>query len=342
MAKIRKKKTVARRESGKRKRGPQSATELVRLQRKVAFDYCRYGLGWPTSIEAMLKALGERKKYAAQWRAYSRGDHDPSTLRLQKMEKAVPGTVRIRSSDFWMFLQEGQLSKSSLLRVIHRLPFELAARLINGPDSTGEPSVRLWIDDEDYFCVQALGTLDAVAALLATAELQMLEADYPGKVEEIARAFHAATRLLVRLSLEPLIRDHISDIFEFLKRRYPSFLDDRNCEARSKLIRDYELVLMVIKYWEVVPQKWPEQHWFLSIADRKHFDAIVIHARRMLDLIENYNGVDQLKASKPIAALLVAYREIYALPQGDAWFADPPYPVDRLRGLDELLSTFAT
>jgi hypothetical protein len=303
----------------------------------VAFDCCRYSLGWPVSIEAMAKALGEPEKYAAQWRAYGRGDHDPSAPRLQKMEKAAPGTIMTRRHDFWLFLADERISKDALLRVIHRLPFELAARLIHGPDLTSESSIRYWIDDEDYFYVQSLGNLDAVTALLATAELQMREAEYPGRIDEVARAFRAATRLLVRLSLVPPIRNHISDIFALLQKRYPYFSDDLSDQAWLSLRRDYELVLMVIKYWDVVPQKWPEQRRFLSLADRKHFDVVVLHAKQMLSLITKATGAEDVRPSKLIEALLAAYADNFGFRECDAWFSEPPYPGERLKEIDELL-----
>lgn len=309
----------------------------MRLQRRVAFDHCRHKMGWPSSIDKMAAKLegcydpnSSVQDVSSAWRAHARGDSDPVISRQQLMEIAAPGTHWIRHHEFWPFLGSDKISDEKLMQTAWLLPQEKLSGFL-----TTRSHVQLEIDDEDYLAVISHGNLDQIAALFAIAELIRRDSDHPGKAEEIDKALYYAARLLVRISLDPPYRQYVAQIWRFLEKTYPHNFDGKHIVQWDLTMGDYEILLKVSEAFGVVPSSGLERRWLLSIADRKHFERIMDRARftstRLDELVEI--GLDSLDPE--LLLLFETYREVFELPKGDAWFADPPYPRERLELLDE-------
>lgn len=158
----------------------------------------------------------KRRYIPRMWHHVANGVFRFSEDQLAKMEKGAPGTVATLNHVFWRLLADEPLERKELIDAIRRLPNAFVGLLLRNPNPrTGDVLIRA-VDDYELFAIESLGSLDAVAALLAASHLHE-EIGYTDTMLDTARS---GVRLFLRIALHGPLARHLEQIWPFLERRY--------------------------------------------------------------------------------------------------------------------------
>jgi len=318
---------------------PESVKEL---KRKVTIAHCRSWYGpeipiWQFAADVDDEVRSDEDGVwhgLRMWQYYAAGKFDIDTRRLELMEKSVPGTIKLYEHAFWILISGRELSHEQLVDIVRKLPPKLVAICLTIPDSNYDfVEPQRGMIEEDFEAVQSLGSLDAVAALLALSRL--FQEDHMEAMDKASVAVDCATRLLSQLSLDPPYNAYAEEIWKLISQQYLRV---------HGLDETHQLQAMRTTYFTILgffgssgfKAQWPQERIaLLTLVDRRHFESIGLLVEAGINdplLIAAY-------ASHPaISAILEAYTKHF----GSYFNEWPPqfyWPIadEKLRALDKQL-----
>lgn len=315
------------------------------LRRMVTVAHCRSSFEagmpiWKFAFEIDVKVRQDTNgewRGLRTWQYYAAGECEISSRALKLMEKAAPGTIKLNDHAFWRLIDTQPLRHSDLVAIVQKLPPKYAAICLAIPDSNDDfitPNTRM--DRDDFEALHSIGSLDAVAALLALSRL--FEQDYflGGERDNARLAAETATRLFGKLCLDAPFRDYADDIWPLLSQQYLEPYELETFYPIDVVKQVYTEILDFFRCCGFNP-KWPQERMaLLCIIDRRHFHYI---ASTIEAATKDPFALARYTSQAAIVGIMNGYTELFGKHFRNTqpkyyW----PIPDEKLRALDQHLA----
>lgn len=326
----------------KRGSGRPAAHERDVLSRQVAFEFCRMGIPGAETVTDVVAAIDpddciydkdeKRRIISRMWHHAANGVYNFSADQLAKMEAKAPGTTAILTQTHacLRLLADEPPSRAELVEAIRRLPNAFVDLLLTSPDPrTGYVGVQP-IGDYELFGVQSLGSLDAVAALLAASHL----CEEIGFTDGMLNTARAGIRLFLRIALSGPFSHYLPRIWPFMERRYVSRLSLLELRPYQRIQEDYRLVLDTGGKLTIFGLTENEHLSFLLLADRWYFGNIVFLLKQVAPKLDNDKRWPFEQYPGALQALVVGHED-FPNHQMDQQLNSDPYPKESLEKFEQ-------